>query len=142
MRKNTIILIGFLLLGVRLHAQITPLQEAVDFTATDVYGNEIHLFDILDNGQAVFIHFFLTYNFDPPLMPFMTAAYNIMGCNQHDVCFMEIAHRENNSDAMGQLMETVDCKEGSNDIPIDRYPNGLYFVHSRQGKVGYFIVNH
>lgn len=98
--KKIIILIGFLLFGVSLHAQITPLQEAVDFTVTDVYGNEIRLFDVLDGGQAVFIHFFLTYNFDPPIMPFMTEAYRIMGCNQHDVYFMEVAHRENKTECL------------------------------------------
>ena len=98
--KKTIILIGFLLLGTGLHAQITPLQEAVDFTVTDVQGHEHNLFEILDGGQAVFIHFFLTYNFDPPIMPFMTEAYRIMGCNQHDVYFMEIAHREDNQECL------------------------------------------
>ena len=98
--KKIIIIIGFLLLGTGLHAQITPLQEAVDFTVTDVQGNEINLFEILDGGQAVFIHFFLTYNFDPPIMPFMTEAYSLTGCNQHDVYFMEIAHREDNQECL------------------------------------------
>ena len=98
--KKLIILIGFLFFGAGLHAQITPLQEAVDFTVIDVQGHEHNLFEILDGGQAVFIHFFLTYNFDPPIMPFMTEAYRIMGCNQHDVYFMEIAHREDNQECL------------------------------------------
>lgn len=254
--KKLIILLGFLLFGVSLQAQITPLQEAVDFTVTDVNNNEIHLFEILDGGQAVFIHFFLTYNFDPPIMPYMTEAYSIMGCNQHDVYFMEIAHREDQLEclqwidrfhveyptisaekgglevyddygitacptlvlimpdrsitihgsnelypfstedivealaqygnlqpnecaetqvdentipsirlfpnpanegvtiqgehlgwisiynSLGQLMETINCKDENNRINIARYPNGLYFIRARKGTVSYFTVNH
>jgi len=36
----------------------TPLTEAVDFTTTDIYGNEINLFEILDGGQYVCLDFF------------------------------------------------------------------------------------
>jgi len=39
----------------------TPLTEAVDFTETDIYGNEITLFEILDAGQYVCIDFFATW---------------------------------------------------------------------------------
>jgi len=38
----------------------TPLTQAVDFTATDIYGVEHNLFDILDGGQYVCIDFFFT----------------------------------------------------------------------------------
>lgn len=38
----------------------TSLTEAVDFTVTDVYGEEINLFSILDGGQYVCIDFFFT----------------------------------------------------------------------------------
>lgn len=38
----------------------TPLTEAVDFTATDVFGMEHNLFEILDGGQYVCIDFFFT----------------------------------------------------------------------------------
>ena len=93
-------LIVALILNFNINAQICPLDEAVDFTATDCFGNKINLFDILDGGQAVFIHFFLTYNFDPLIMPYMTEAYTIMGCNSHDVFFMEIAHREDNLECL------------------------------------------
>jgi len=87
-----------LILGFNIHAQVCPLQEAVDFTGTDIHGNEIHLFDILDGGQAVFIHFFVASNICASLMPYVTEAFGIMGCNLHDVFFMEITHRENNID--------------------------------------------
>ena len=38
----------------------TNLTEAVDFTATDVFGVEHNLFEILDAGQYVCIDFFFT----------------------------------------------------------------------------------
>ena len=38
----------------------TTLTEAVDFTGTDIYGNEFNLFEILDGGQYVCIDFFFT----------------------------------------------------------------------------------
>ncbi len=38
----------------------TPLNTAVDFTATDFNGNEFNLFEILDGGQHVLIDFFGT----------------------------------------------------------------------------------
>ena len=38
----------------------TTLDTAVNFTAKDVYGNTIELFDILDEGQMVVIDFFST----------------------------------------------------------------------------------
>jgi len=38
----------------------TPLTEAVDFTGTDIYGEEFNLFEKLDEGQYVCIDFFTT----------------------------------------------------------------------------------
>lgn len=38
----------------------TNLTEAVDFTATDIFGVEHNLFDILDGGQYVCLDFFFT----------------------------------------------------------------------------------
>ena len=115
-------LIVALVLNININAQICPLDEAVDFTATDNYGNEIHLFDILDNGQAVFIHFFLTYNFDPLIMPYMTEAFRIMGCNMNEVFFMEIAHREDNVECQDWIdrfhvaYPTISIEGGGQDI--------------------------
>ena len=115
-------LIVALILTLNINAQICPLDEAVDFTAIDNYGNEIHLFDILDNGQAVFIHFFLTYNFDPLIMPYMTEAFRIMGCNMNEVFFMEIAHREDNVECQDWIdrfhvaYPTISIEGGGQDI--------------------------
>jgi len=38
----------------------TPLTVAVDFSGTDIYGNEFNLFEILDGGQYVCLDFFFT----------------------------------------------------------------------------------
>mgnify|MGYP003429495815 FL=1 len=54
--KKIFTFIFALILSFNVKAQC-PLTEAIDFTATDCYGEEtIHLFEILDRGQYVFIN--------------------------------------------------------------------------------------
>ena len=78
-----------------------PLSTAVDFTATDCHGTEVHLFDILDGGQYVLIDFFFySCSACNQTAPYMVQAYTALGCNQHDVFFMEISDRD--SDALCQ----------------------------------------
>ncbi len=75
-------------MGLKAQCHIT---EAVDFTATDIYGREVHLFDILDNGQYVLIDFFFTTcSGCIQTIPYVEQAYHALGCNMHDVFFMEI----------------------------------------------------
>ena len=104
-----------------------------DFTATDIEGNEIHLYDILDAGQAVLINFFLTGDpFSEQPMPDMTEAYRLYGCNAHDVFFMEISPNGNNAtcqawvDQFGVKYPTISRDGGGNDIaqaiPVGYYP--------------------
>ena len=57
MKKLITLFLGLLFATTFSFAQ-TPLTEAVDFTTTDIYGNEINLFSILDGGQYVCIDFF------------------------------------------------------------------------------------
>lgn len=84
-----------LALGLGLRAQC-PLNQAVDFTVTDIHGNEVHLFDLLDQGQHVLIDFFFTTCLPcQESSPFIAEAYYSFGCNQHDVFFMEISDRNN-----------------------------------------------
>ena len=99
MKKVLFILIATTL-GLGLKAQC-PLATAVDFTATDCHGNEVHLFDILDGGQYVLIDFFF-YNCSAcnTTAPMMVQSYQAFGCNMHDVFFMEISDRD--SDAICQ----------------------------------------
>ena len=59
MKKITLFL-GLLLATTFIFSQ-TNLTVAVDFTATDVQGNEINLFTILEGGQYVCIDFFTTW---------------------------------------------------------------------------------
>lgn len=66
-------------------------EIAPDFTATDLDGNEINLYEILDAGQAVLINFFLNESFSELIMPYITQTYTDFGCNQHDVFYMEIS---------------------------------------------------
>ena len=104
-----------------------------DFTATDIEGNEIHPYDILDAGQAVLINFFLTgdpYSEQP--LPDMTEAYRLYGCNAHDVFFMEISPNGHDDacqawvDQFGVKYPTISRDGGGNDIaqaiPVGYYP--------------------
>ena len=89
--KKLFTLILALAIGFGLKAQC-PLTQAVDFTATDVHGTEVHLFDILDGGQYVLIDFFFTTCGPCQLAtPKIVESYYAMGCNMHDVFYMEIA---------------------------------------------------
>ena len=98
--KKLLTLFLALAFGFGLKAQC-PLTQAVDFTATDCHGTEIHLFDILDGGQYVLIDFFFA-NCGPcqQATPKVVESYYAMGCNMHDVFYMEISDRD--SDAVCQ----------------------------------------
>lgn len=96
--KKVFTLVIALVMCIGVYAQ-TPLTEAVDFTTTDHEGNEIHLFDILDGGQYVLIDFFYT-SCQPcqNAVPKVVDAYYALGCNQHDVFFMEISPTDHNNE--------------------------------------------
>ena len=104
-----------------------------DFTATDIEGNEIHLYDILDAGQAVLINFFLTGDpFSEQPMQDVVEAYRLYGCNAHDVFFMEISPNGHDdacqawADQFGVQYPTISRDGGGNDIaqaiPVGYYP--------------------
>ena len=95
--KKLLLLVLALALGFGLKAQC-PLTTAVDFTATDVHGTEVHLFDILDGGQYVLIDFFFT-TCGPcqQAAPKIVQSYYTMGCNMHDVFYMEISDRDSDA---------------------------------------------
>ena len=123
MKKHFIFFAFLLVLSFGLRAQNTTLTEAVDFTATDCHGNEIHLFEILDRGQAVFIDFFFyTCGQCQTISPYITGAYTATGCNQHDVFFMEISYIDNNNvcqqwiDQYGVQFPTIGRDGGGNEI--------------------------
>ena len=109
--KKLVTLLLALAIGFGLKAQC-PLTQAVDFTATDCHGTEVHLFDILDGGQYVLIDFFFT-SCGPcqQATPKVVESYYVMGCNMHDVFYMEISDRD--SDAA--------CQNWSNTYGVE-YP--------------------
>ena len=73
-----------------LNAQ-TELTQAPDFTTTDYFGNEINLYEILEGGQYVLLHFNTRTNeATPEVTPPLVEAYKKLGCNQHDVFFIGV----------------------------------------------------
>ena len=103
-----------------------------DFLAPDIEGNDINLYSILDNGQAVLINFFLYGDeFSENIMPDMTEAYRLYGCNEHDVFFMEITPNGHDDecqawvDRFGVKYPTISRDGGGNDI-VQAIPVGLY----------------
>ena len=120
--------------GIEQH-ECTPASSEIipDFTGTDINGDEIHLFEILDAGQFVLINFFLTGDsFSENIMKDMVDAYNLYGCNDHDVFFMEISPNGNNSSCQTWVQNfnvgypTISREGGGNDIaqsiPVGFYP--------------------
>ena len=134
--KKLFTLMLVLAFGLGLKAQcsyreVTDIMP--DFTGIDIEGNEIHLYDILDAGQAVLINFFLVgdeYSMTP--MSDMVEAYHLYGCNQHDVFFMEITPNGHDAQCLawverfGVEYPTISRDGGGNDIaqaiPVGFYP--------------------
>ncbi|MCR5014560.1 MAG: redoxin domain-containing protein [Bacteroidales bacterium] len=65
--------------------------EAVDFEVVDIHGKPFNLFEVLDQGQYVFVDF---YNYTcggcRDIVKILTKAYSHYGCNEKDVFFVEI----------------------------------------------------
>ena len=129
--KKLFTLMLALVLGFGLKAQ-TSLTQAVDFTATDVHGNEVHLFDILDNGQYVLIDFFYTTcSACIQTAPYMVQSYTSMGCNMHDVFYMEVDHGDSQASCLtwvnnyGVEYPTIAGADGGTSI-CSQYGIGYY----------------
>lgn len=110
----------------------TPPDIMPDFTATDIDGNEIHLYDILDGGQTVLLNLFLRDVNSEEIMPFVTESYRLFGCNQNDVFFIEICPQDEDeacrawAERFGVTYPTISRTGGGNDIaqsiPVIYYP--------------------
>lgn len=86
--KRFLSLIIAVIFAYGLNAQVTT---ASDFTATDYFGDEIHLYEILENGQYVLMHINTRTNAaTPKVTPPLVEAYKRLGCNQHDVFFIGV----------------------------------------------------
>ena len=102
MKKNYfIILFCVFTLSSSLKAQ-TPLTQAVDFLAKDIYGVQHQLFDILDNQQKyVFIDFFSpTCGPCQNMTPFLDSVYYKFGENEADLYILAIDQNFNNEMVM------------------------------------------
>lgn len=140
--KKLFTLILALAFGFGLKAQC-PLTQAVDFTATDVHGTEVHLFDILDGGQAVLIDFFFT-TCGPcqQATPKIVESYYAMGCNMHDVFYMEIATGDSDAACLnwvntyGVEYPTISGQAGGTGIcsqyGIGQYPTVILIMPDHQ----------
>jgi len=139
--KKVFTLILALAFGFGLKAQC-PLTTAVDFTATDVHGTEGHLFDILDGGQYVLIDFFFT-TCGPcqQATPKVVESYYAMGCNMHDVFYMEIATGDSEAACLnwvntyGVEYPTISGEAGGtqicNQYQIPAYPTVILIMPDR-----------
>lgn len=79
--------------------------EAIDFTVTDIEGNEHHLFEYLDSGKYVYIQFFMI---NCPAcvnsIPNVNNVYSSFGCNEFDLIVIAIS-QENTNDLVGFINE-------------------------------------
>lgn len=70
---------------------VSVVPTALDFTAIDLYGNEIHLFDILNRGQFVLLDYFY-YSCGPCRLiePNIVKSYYRYGCNKEDIYYIGV----------------------------------------------------
>ena len=140
--KKLVTLFLALAIGFGMKAQC-PYTEAMDFTATDCHGTEVHLFDILDGGQAVLIDFFFT-TCGPcqQATPKIVESYYAMGCNMHDVFYMEISTSDGDAACQnwaanyGVEYPTISTNGGGNNIcnqyGIQQYPTVILIMPNHQ----------
>lgn len=129
--KKMLLFVAGIVLSISISAQC-PLTTAVDFTATDCHGTEVHLFDLLDGGQYVLIDFFYT-TCGPcqQATPKVAEAYGLLGCNDFEVFFMEITPYDNNAACQtwcnnyGIEYPTIGTNGGGNTI-CNTYQIGYY----------------
>lgn len=139
--KKTLLFVFALLLSFGLKAQC-PLTTAVDFTATDCHGTNVHLFDILDGGQYVLIDFFFT-TCGPcqQATPKIVESYSALGCNMYDVYYIEISTSDGDAACQnwaanyGVEYPTISTAGGGNTIcsqyGIQQYPTIILIAPDR-----------
>ena len=135
----TFIFAVMLSLGVKAQCGVTV---APDFTAVDCHGEEVHLYEILDRGQYVLIDFFfMSCSPCQQACPKVVEAYYALGCNQHDVFFMEISPSDNNdicqwwAEEYGVEYPTIGTNGGGAEIDdsfiIAQYPTVILIAPNR-----------
>lgn len=125
--KKIITLVLAVLFGITMFAQC-PLTEAVDFTATDIEGNEWNLFEILDGGQYVLIDFFYT-TCGPcqQTAPKVAGAFTYFGCNSADVIMLGINTGDTDAQVLafdlanGAIYPSISGVEGGGSAIVNTY---------------------
>lgn len=83
-----------------LHAQ-TTLDNAVEFTVTDVYNDEHKLSEYLNEGKHVLLYFFFTdCSSCVDALPDLKSVFYHYGSNSGDVAFMGIENGHNNDEVL------------------------------------------
>ena len=126
MKKITTLVLS-LLVGITMFAQC-PLTEAVDFTATDIEGDEWNLFEILDGGQYVLIDFFYT-TCGPcqATAPKVAGAYTYFGCNSADLIVLGIDTGDSDEqvrafdESFGAIYPSISGIEGGGSAIVSTY---------------------
>ena len=104
------------------------LTQAVDFIATDIHGNEHHLFDYLDAGKFVVLDFFFTTC--PPCIqsvPILNYSYIEYGCNKADVIFLGVNYFNTDLDVLNyeddheSLVPAISGVEGGGEAIVTNY---------------------
>ncbi|MDR2085069.1 MAG: T9SS type A sorting domain-containing protein [Bacteroidales bacterium] len=142
MKKFTLSLLLIALFCFSINAQ-TSLTTAVDFETTDCHGEPFHLFEILDGGQYVLIDFFFV-NCGPcqTVTPKIAQAYELLGCNAHDIFFLEISSMDSDAacltwvETYGIEYPTISGQQGGgssicNNYGIPAYPTIILIAPDR-----------
>lgn len=111
----------------------TPLDEAIDFNVTDVEGNEIHLFELLDDGKYVLIDFFFT-TCGPcqDVAPRISEAYEYFGCGEYEIEFIAMDWGDTDEECIefdyefGVSYPTVSGIDGGGDQVVADYQIPLF----------------
>ncbi|MBR9921715.1 MAG: redoxin domain-containing protein [Bacteroidetes bacterium] len=128
---------------IELPAQ-TYLDTAINFVATDVYGNDHDLYEYLDQGKFVMLDFFYT-TCAPCIgsIPDLNWAMENYGCNQEDLIMLSIDWEDNNQEVLqyqsdyGALSPAISGIEGGgnqiiSDYGVFAFPTVILIAPDRQ----------
>jgi thiol-disulfide isomerase/thioredoxin len=106
----------------------TYLEEAVDFTVTDIDGTEHRLFEYLEEDKFVVIDFFYT-TCNPCIgsIPTLNFSFEKYGCNKGDLIFLSVNFNDTNTELLeyrntyNNLAPLVSGTEGNGNEVIIKY---------------------
>lgn len=112
----------------------TPLEEAIDFQVTDVNGNEIQLFQLLDeqNKYVLIDFFFTTCAPCQTIAPRINETYEYFGCGEYDIEYIAIDWGDTQEECIefdyqfGINYPTVSGLDGGGDLVINDYQIPLF----------------